>query len=53
MTEGELGSPAEELLAHPTGERADGDWILVARSKRVNRGWEALIDRSPENALRW
>lgn len=54
MTEGEIGSPLEEVLVEPGEVAGDiGDWLIVARSKRVNRNWEALIDRSPESALRW
>lgn len=47
--------PPEGLLAEPAGDRVEdfGEWLIVARNSRVNRAWEVLIDRSPENALRW
>jgi hypothetical protein len=47
--------PPEQLLTKPQ-EGADedsGGWLVVARNSRVNRNWEALIERSPESALRW
>jgi len=25
-------------------------WLVVAKNRRVNRDWEALIQRNPENA---
>jgi hypothetical protein len=48
-------SPPEELLTAPAGDTLEGlgGWLVVARNRRVNRDWEVLIDRSPENALRW
>lgn len=27
-------------------------WLVVAKNRRVNRDWEALIQRNPENARR-
>jgi hypothetical protein len=48
-------NPPEELLIEPSADplAALGGWLVVARNRRVNRDWEALVDRSPENALRW
>lgn len=48
-------NPPEELLAEPSGNATgdQGEWSVVARNGRVNRNWEALIDRSAESALRW
>ena len=48
--------PPEELLTEPAegfSVEDRGQWLLVAQNSRVNRKWEALIDRSPESALRW
>ena len=47
--------PPEEMLTEPPDDGLEGlgEWLVVARNRRVNRNWEALIDRSPENALRW
>jgi len=47
--------PPEELLKEPPGDAAEspGQWLVVAQTKRVNRDWEAVIDRAPESALRW
>ena len=44
---------AEELLSIPvqTGLAAQQEpWTVVARSERVNRDWQRLIERAPENA---
>lgn len=48
-------NPPEEPLTKPPEVTADdeGKWLVVARNGRVNRNWEALIDRSPESTLRW
>ena len=48
-------NPPEEPLTKPPEVAADdeGRWLVLARNGRVNRNWEALIDRSPESALRW
>ncbi len=48
-------NPPEELLTQPSVDApaSSGAWLVVARNRRVNRDWEALVDRSPENALRW
>ena len=47
--------PPEESLTEPLEDSLEdlGGWLVVARNRRVNRNWEALIDRSPESALRW
>jgi hypothetical protein len=45
-------STGGEALTEPSGAIADrDDWRIVARTKRVNRDWEALIDRTPAAAL--
>jgi hypothetical protein len=47
---------AQEFLTNPAEDNPvenDAEWVLLARNSRVNRKWELLIDRSPENALRW
>lgn len=28
------------------------DWLIVAKNKKVNAAWEALMARAPENTLR-
>jgi hypothetical protein len=54
MSQGGINRPGEESLTEPAGAGGNrGDWRLVARTKRVNRDWERLIDRSPQAALRW
>ena len=47
--------PPEELLAEPPSDPIEefGPWTVVARNERVNRKWEQIINRAPENALRW
>jgi hypothetical protein len=46
--------PPEEPLTNPGDSVGEQDaWLIVARNDRVNRNWEKLIARSPENALRW
>lgn len=50
--------PPEEELADPDldqTQRAQGDlgeWVVVAKNRRVNRDWLDLIQRHPENAKR-
>ena len=56
--------PEEQLTAPPTApdtlenfaEQATqvpvSSWLVVARNRRVNRDWEALLLRAPENARR-
>lgn len=54
MSQGGIDQPGEEELTAPGTKIVDrGDWRLVARTKRVNRDWEALIERAPAAALRW
>ncbi|GET38936.1 hypothetical protein [Microseira wollei] len=56
--------PEEQLTAPPTApdtlenfaEQATqlpvSSWLVVAKNRRVNRDWEALLLRAPENARR-
>jgi hypothetical protein len=39
-------NPPEELLIEPSTDplEALGEWLVVARNRRVNRDWEALVD---------
>ena len=54
MSEGGINQPGEEALTEPgTKIGGCGGWRLVARTKRVNRDWEALIGRAPAATLRW
>jgi hypothetical protein len=47
MTEAAI-NPPEESLTEPPADALEGfgGWLVVARNRRVNRNWEALIDRS-------
>ncbi len=47
--------PPEELLSTPpkASPQDDPQWTVVARNRKVNRDWEVLISRWPENAARW
>ena len=40
--------PPEEELTSPLPQ-SEGDWQVFAKNSRVNRGWEKLIARHPEN----
>lgn len=48
--------PPEELLKSPNREpetqTSTPAWTVVARNKRVNKDWEQLLSRSPENVRR-
>jgi hypothetical protein len=49
----ELVVPPEELLTPPAETQIpEGSWTVVARNRRVNRDWEELVDKAPENAAR-
>lgn len=61
----ELVEPPEEPLTSPrTKQSAEGNetesiaqipalpWLVVAKNRRVNRDWEALMLRAPENTRR-
>jgi hypothetical protein len=42
--------PEVKLSALALSQRM-GTWLVVAKNKRVNRDWEALIQRYPENCI--
>jgi hypothetical protein len=42
-------SETSELSETPETEK---NWLVVAKNRRVNRDWEALIQRHPENSSR-
>ena len=50
--------PPEVKLTTPdspetsTTPKIETIWLVVAKNRRVNRDWEALIQRNPENARR-
>ncbi len=44
--------PPEVKLSAPTLYQTLGTWLVVAKNKRVNREWEALMQRYPENFSR-
>jgi len=59
--------PPEELLSAPPTQTsiaavveqqpefdslAAAQWLVVAKNRRINRDWEALVLRAPENARR-
>lgn len=64
LSSGLLVPPEEELTAPPTPadtqknltEQATevfvSPWLVVAKNRRVNRDWEALLLRAPENTRR-
>jgi hypothetical protein len=44
--------PLEVKLSQPALSQTIGTWLVVTKNKRVNRDWEALIQRYPENCIR-
>ncbi|MBD2292481.1 hypothetical protein H6G06_03035 [Anabaena sphaerica FACHB-251] len=44
--------PPEVKLSAPALSQTIGTWLVVAKNKRVNRDWEALMQRYPENCSR-
>ncbi|WP_413201410.1 hypothetical protein [Nostoc piscinale] len=44
--------PPEVKLTAPALSERESTWLVVAKNRRVNRDWEALIQRYPENSLR-
>ncbi len=44
--------PPEVKLTAPTLCETQSTWLVVAKNRRVNRDWEALIERHPENTCR-
>lgn len=47
-------TPADtpETVTQPATEVSASLWLVVAKNRRVNRDWEALLLRAPENARR-
>lgn len=43
---------AEENKAEQAAQPLESRWLVVAKNRRVNRDWEALLSRAPENARR-
>jgi hypothetical protein len=43
--------PPELKLTAPNLFEMESTWLVVAKNRRVNRGWEALMQRHPENTL--
>lgn len=39
-------------LTAPMSGPVEGEWRVVAKTARVNKSWEGIIARSPENAVR-
>lgn len=39
----------EENEAEPVTELSASPWLVVAKNRRVNKDWEALLLRAPEN----
>ena len=54
----EIIEPPEVKLTTPDSPETSNTpkietiWLVVAKNRRVNRDWEALIQRNPENARR-
>lgn len=44
--------PPEVKLTAPTLSITENTWLVVAKNNRVNRDWEALMQRHPENSRR-
>ncbi|MBD2490075.1 hypothetical protein [Aulosira sp. FACHB-615] len=44
--------PPEVKLTAPALSERESTWLVVAKNRRVNRDWEALMQRYPENSLR-
>ena len=43
---------AKEIPAELTAQLPESPWLVVAKNRRVNRDWEALLLRAPENTRR-
>jgi hypothetical protein len=39
-------------LTAPTLSEIESTWLVVAKNRRLNRDWEALMQRHPENTRR-
>ncbi len=44
--------PPEVKLTASTLSQTESTWLVVAKNRRVNREWEALMQRHPENSCR-
>ena len=44
--------PPEVKLTVPALSEIESTWLVVAKNRRVNRDWEALMQRHPENSHR-
>jgi hypothetical protein len=44
--------PPEVKLTAPNLSEVNKIWLVVAKNRKVNKAWEALIQRSPENTNR-
>jgi len=44
--------PPEVKLTAPNLSEVNETWLVVAKNRKVNRAWEALMQRSPENTHR-
>jgi hypothetical protein len=44
--------PPEVKLTAPALSEAESTWLVVAKNRRVNRDWEALIQSHPEKTRR-
>ncbi|AVH64378.1 hypothetical protein CDG77_05425 [Nostoc sp. 'Peltigera membranacea cyanobiont' 213] len=44
--------PPEVKLTAPELFEMESTWLVVAKNRRVNRDWEALMQRHPENTRR-
>ncbi|WP_414561719.1 MULTISPECIES: hypothetical protein [unclassified Anabaena] len=45
-------NPPEVKLTVPVLSESENTWLVVAKNRRVNRDWEDLMQRYPENTLR-
>ncbi|WP_242056400.1 MULTISPECIES: hypothetical protein [unclassified Nostoc] len=44
--------PPEVKLTAPALSETESTWLVVAKNRRVNRDWEGLMQRHPENSCR-
>jgi hypothetical protein len=51
-TEEALENPAAESSLQAEIAEPAPQWLVVAKNRRVNRDWELLLSRAPENARR-
>ncbi|MBW4527098.1 MAG: hypothetical protein KME18_18230 [Phormidium tanganyikae FI6-MK23] len=48
----EPAEPPEVKLTAPDLSESEATWFVVAKNRKVNRDWEAMMLKSPENANR-